>query len=287
MHIDDIKDDPEFAVMTQYGRLYLRPEDVHLKSELLKDPRQAIIDGHLLPSVTNILDVRNKPFLLPWATNIVAKKAVELANNYPERMREAPDKAIRYLKGLATADRDAAAVQGSRVHRAVETLSLGKDMPTGLNPTEMLYVGQWKKWCDLWQPEFLEIEATFYGDGYAGTADFVCKILGHTVIGDVKTTRSGLHIDLSLQLSALANATHMVSNGVTIKNPYTFEAGMGLHLSTQDWSVKQASIRNQTWETFQALRKVWNFHAFEGQLDDNGKFALGASVRDPKQIFFA
>lgn len=286
MHIDEIKDDPEFAVMTQYGRLYLKPENVHLKQTFLKDPRQAILDGMLLPSVTNILDVRNKPFLVPWAAKIVATKAVELANNYPERMKQAPDAAIKYLKGLANADRDAAAQQGSKVHRAVETISLEREMPTGLSPTEMLYVGQWKKWRDAWQPEFLEVEATFFGEGYAGTADFVAKILGHTVIGDLKTTRSGLHIDLSLQLSALANATHMISNGETIKNPYRFEAGVGLHLSTQAWGVKQASISGQTWETFQALRKVWNFHAFEGHLD-NEKFALGSNIADPKGIFFS
>lgn len=286
MHIDEIKDDPEFAVMTEYGRLYLRPEDVPHKELFLKDVRKSIIEGKLLPSVTNILGVRDKPFLVPWAAKLVATKAVEIANTYPERMKQAPEKAIQYLKGLANADRDSAATQGSKVHRAAETLALGNDMPTGLSPAEMFYVDKWKQWRSEWQPEFLEVEATFIGDGYAGTADFVAKIMGHTVIGDLKTTRSGLHIDLSLQLSALANAPYMISNGKTIDNPYRFEAGLGVHLSTQAYHVKQASINGQTWEVFQSLRKVWNFHTFEGHLDNDG-FALGGIVSDPKKIIFS
>lgn len=286
MHIDEIKDDPEFAVMTPYGRLYLRPEHVPNKAELMKDVRQSILDGLLLPSVTNVIGVRDKPFLVPWAAKLVATKAVELANKFPQRMKEAPDAAIRHLKGLANSDRDAAAMQGSKVHRAAETLALGREMPTGLSPAEMFYVDKWKNWRNDWQVEFLEVEATFIGEGYAGTADFVAKIMGHTVIGDLKTTRSGLHIDLSLQLSALANATHMISNGKTIENPYKFEAGIGVHLSTQDYHVKQASIDGQTWEVFQSLRKVWNFHVFEGQLDNN-EFALGSILSDPKQIIFS
>lgn len=285
MHIDEIKDDPEFAVMTPYGRLYLRPEDVPIKNELTKNVRQSILDGKLLPSVTNVLGVRDKPFLVPWAAKIVATKAVELANAYPERMKQAPEKAIQYLKGLANADRDAAATQGSKVHRAAETLALGREMPTGLSPAEMFYVDKWKKWRNDWQVEFLEVEATFIGDGYAGTADFVARIMDRIVIGDLKTTRSGLHIDLSLQLSALANASHMISNGKTIENPYKFAAGIGVHLSTQDYHVKQASIDGQTWEVFKSLRDVWNFHVFEGHLDNN-QYALGQIISDPKQIIF-
>lgn len=286
MHIDEIKDDPEFAVMTPYGRLYLRPEDVPQKELFLKDVRKSIIDGKLLPSVTNIIGVRDKPFLVPWAAKLVATKAVELANAYPQRMKDAPEKAIHYLKGLANADRDSAATQGSKVHRAAETLALGREMPTGLSPAEMFYVEKWKKWRSEWQPEFLEVEATFIGDGYAGTADFVARIMDRIVIGDLKTTRSGLHIDLSLQLSALANASHMISNGKTIENPYRFEAGLGVHLSTQDYHVKQASINGQTLEVFQSLRKVWNFHVFEGHLD-NDSFALGSIISNPKQINFS
>lgn len=286
MHIDEIKDDPEFAVMTPYGRLYLRPEDVPIKNELTKNVRQSILDGKLLPSVTNVLGVRDKPFLVPWAAKIVATKAVELANAYPERMKQAPEKAIQYLKGLANADRDAAATQGSKVHRAAETLALGREMPTGLSPAEMFYVDKWKKWRNDWQVEFLEVEATFIGDGYAGTADFVARIMDRIVIGDLKTTRSGLHIDLSLQLSALANASHMISNGKTIENPYKFAAGIGVHLSTQDYHVKQASIDGQTWEVFKSLRDVWNFHVFEGHLDNN-QYALGQIISDPKQIIFS
>lgn len=286
MHIDEIKDDPEFAVMTPYGRLYLRPEDVPIKDELLKDVRQSILDKKLLPSVTNVLGVRDKPFLVPWTAKIVATEAVNLANNFPQRMKEAPEAAIRYLKGLANKDRDTAALQGSKVHRTAETLALGHEMPTGLSPTEMFYVDKWKQWRSEWQPEFLEVEATFIGDGYAGTADFVAKIMGHTVIGDLKTTRSGLHLDLSLQLSALANASHMISNGKTIENPYRMEAGIGVHLSTQAYHVKQASISGQTWDVFQNLRDTWNFHVFEGHLDD-GSFALGEIVKDPAAIVFS
>ena len=47
--------------------------------------------------------------------------------------------------------------------------------------------------------------------GYAGSFDAVCRIEGERVLLDLKTTRSGVHADVALQLAAYARTEQLIT----------------------------------------------------------------------------
>lgn len=278
------------------GRLYRQPGSEPVPTAASgavilpddKEIQQRIIDGVWMPSITNVLNVRNMPHLVGWAARKAANLAVETEQKYPGRIAAEPRKAFAYFASAADRDRDAAAVQGTLVHEACEFLAKGEQPPKPLTDIQQKYVDNWKRWADEWQPEFIALEATVFGTtpqglAYAGTTDFIAKINGMVTIGDIKTTRSGLHIDLALQLSAAAHAQRVSFDDRTFSPMLDIEAAIGLHLSPERYRVAPVQLDGQVWDTFCALRSAWNFHVFHGHLD-NGKNALGGFLSGPEAL---
>lgn len=190
--------DPVLAIAAdeKIGRLYRKP-GFELPDELpLATIKELVRAGNLVPSTTNIISVRNSPFLVPWASRLVAKEAVEMARKDPTkfvtRVRANPFGAIDYFKETANRERDFWGNQGSRIHLACELLAKGEDISDmSLTPYEQQSIDKWKEWLDNFQPEFMHLEVTGFGTteeklGYAHTTDFIAKINQKTVIGDYK-----------------------------------------------------------------------------------------------------
>jgi hypothetical protein len=247
------------------GRLYRHPEqplpdDVRYDDNgrpylRHRDAQAHLLSGRLLPSITNVIGVRDKPHLLRWTGKMVAQEAVRIAQQYPERITASPAKAVDYLKEAANRDRDGAAEQGDAVHNACEDLARGLPCPA-LPPAQMLYVDAWKAWLDRWQPEFLALEATVYGRAgglnYAGTGDLIFRAAGLTIAADYKTTRSGIHADVALQLSAIAHAAQMSPDNETLAPMLSVDAGVAIHLSPEGYQVKPVVLDEDVWEVFRA-----------------------------------
>ena len=279
------------------GRVYRRPGtplpdrvqyDDHGQPFLRhRDAAAAIREGVLIPSITNVLDVQNAPHLLGWTAKKTATAAVEVAAQWPDLLVQKPSEAISYLKGAADRDRDEAAERGSRVHDACEALALGRECPPR-SEHEMKYVDAWKAFCDRWQPEFLHTEITVFGQTpsglpYAGTGDLVFRANGLTILGDYKATRSGLHVPVAMQTSALAHADHMTPDNETLVPMIPVDAGVAIHLDPEGYQVKPVVLGGQTWRTFCGLREAWDFHVLEGDLLD-GRKALGQALRGPEAV---
>lgn len=236
---------------------------------------KGVREGEFVPSVTNVIDALGKPYLVTWGAKVALERALEVERSHPGYMLQKPKQAVAYLKKENERIRDAAAEQGTRVHEACEYLARGmalSDLPgEPLNEREMLYVDSWKRWADVWQPEFVALEATFFGEtsrglGYAGTADFVAHINGLLVIGDIKTTNSGLHNEVALQLTALSRSRQYVTDDDELAPTPKFDAAIALHVSPDLFHVKEASMSDETWGVFEGLRHAWDFKAFEGAL---------------------
>ena len=200
--------DPKLAIPAPapIGRLYRLPgsEPLTVRSNgtvILprKDEIQRRIEaGVWSPSITNVIDLLNKPHLVTWGAKVAIQRIIDVERKHPGLTLQKPDQAIAYYKVEHERQRDAAADKGTAVHAACELLSNERDLAElaiPLSSEEMLHVESWLRWRERWNPEFLATEVTVFGvtgDGlrYAGTADFVARIGGKTVAGDLKTTRS-------------------------------------------------------------------------------------------------
>lgn len=80
------------------------------------------------------------------------------------------------------------------------------------------------------------------------------------------TNKKGLGIDVSLQLAASARFDFIVpDNEVAVDAPRP-DRGFGIHLNADRVTMREVDISDARWETFQYLREVWEFNAFEGTL---------------------
>lgn len=96
-----------------------------------------------------------------------------------------------------------AATRGTDVHEALESwFNTGKiDM---VDPVTLPYLQQALKWAMEWKPEVLYLEPEVVGDGYAGSIDWIMRIVVDgvplNVLGDYKT--GGVFESAAMQLAA-------------------------------------------------------------------------------------
>lgn len=251
---------PALAISTQYGRLYRRPE-TPLNS--VSDVDAALEANLLMPSVTNVIDTLNKPFLSNWYAKRAAEDAVQVIQDHPGLVQKKPQEAIKWISGAARRTARTAADLGDTVHNYVELLAQGVEPTEVLDDVAAKYVDSWKRFIEDKSPEFLYLEATVFGEvegtgkAYAGTADFIAKIDGKLIVGDYKTGRS-VHAEASLQLSALSHGTHLTTPDGIIEMP-KLDGECVVHLSPNGYSIWDTTQSDRAWSVFSGLRELWDF----------------------------
>ena len=229
---------PELSIASKnYGRLYRMPETQIDSININNDEsiKQNIIDGHLMPSITNVISIKNSPFLMPWATRLVAQEAVNIAQKWPHKLTSEPSKAIGYLKETANRERDFWANQGSRIHYACEMIARGEDVDLSeYTDYEKASIAEWRHWVKEFSPKFIAMERTGFGttpDGlnFAGTSDFIAEINGKTVIGDYKCVTDDTFVTLAS--GAKIKAKYIVAGDELV----AWTEDKGLHVSTVDY----------------------------------------------------
>lgn len=279
---------PRLALATSMGRLYRRPEID--EGSLPAAIEQALTEGLLVPSVTNVIDVFNKPFLQTWYAKRAAEDAIDVVKNHPGLIEQKPYKALTYIKGAAERTSKAAADLGDEVHNTVEALARGESVT--ISPRTRGYVDAWHRFVEDFRPEFLHLEATCYGVvpsetgdlGYAGTADFIARINGLTVVGDYKTGRS-IHTEAALQLSALAHATRITNADETgLLDMPTIDGGVVLHLTASGYKLLAVDTFGPAWDAFMQARRAWDFH--QANLSSRGPLFFGPALSGPDQLSF-
>ncbi len=178
------------------GRVYREPSNT--KEYKRNEIPEAIYNGELVPSITNVLDVKNIPYLQQWAATKTAREAIRIGQRWPEKFRTDAIAAERYLKNLHNEDLKAAATRGTNVHQAMELLALGQKIPNTLTEDERKCVISGEKFFSDFNPIFKHVEVTGFGTTssglkFAGTTDFIAdfslsKQRTITVAGDYKCT---------------------------------------------------------------------------------------------------
>ncbi|MGO1048816.1 hypothetical protein [Crossiella sp. CA198] len=220
-----------------------------------------------VPGVTSVVGMLPKSFLTAWAAKKTAESAVEfLGEVVGIAMRDRPA-AIDFLKRSYRRDTAAAADIGTEVHEVCERLARGQAVGR-LHPDIEVFATGFREFLETYQPEWLELEATVWSEryGYAGSFDWIARIGSDIVIGDNKTTRSGVHADVALQLAAYAHADYILRPDGT-RDPLpeiTSAAVLHLRPDTDDptqpaWKLVPIRIEQDVFDAFLSLREVFRW----------------------------
>lgn len=234
--------------------------------------------NEFIPGVTSTIGNLPKPFLKTWGQKLVAIDAVEKREQVARLAAVDPDAAIDWLKKAPDRFTAHSAKIGKIAHGLFEELSLGNDI--GKVDAELQpFVDHFKDYLDTLQPEFLLLEEGIWDEehGYAGTFDAVVRYncpeitwldgddVEHELVGvawqDSKTTRSGVHPEVGLQLAAYRHARYILrEDGTTLKNkPGDFATV--LHVRPEGWELIPVLAGKAELEVFHNLRKTTDYLA--------------------------
>jgi hypothetical protein len=211
-------------------------------------------DGDLVPSITNIIGVMDKPAIPRWAAKLVAENAWKMRHSL-DAMGE--DECIDVLKGSPWRKSGRAAERGSSVHDYLECVAAGRALPDDLSPEAQTYIPAVEAFLYDHRPEFLHTEFTVFGDGYAGTGDFIARIGGQTVIGDYKTSKA-LYREVALQLAALRHANFVVV-GDDLEPMPQVDGTVGVLFTPSGYEVRPVKSGPEVFDAFLGCLAAWHF----------------------------
>lgn len=247
---------------------------------ITNDSHRRYIDpstNEFIPGVTSIIGNLPKPFLQAWAAKTVAQMAVRDLPAITNLANHDPEAAVEWLKSAPRRDTAQAAKVGREAHEVFEQLALGNPV-FNLPDYLQIYADHFKDYLDTLQPEFLLTEEGVWDrtHNYAGTFDAVVRYNNPDVttmdvegnetalVGvahqDNKTTRSGVHAEVSLQLAAYSHAEYLVrDDGSTVRNKPS-DLAMVLHVRPEGWRLVPVRAGYRELIMFRTLIEVskWN-----------------------------
>ena len=161
------------------------------------------INNNKIPGTTSILQVINKPALIPWAVGEACKYLQTIlipGKSYDElEIKDMLDQA----KWAHRRKKDTAADIGVFVHQWCEDYITGKNPPMPINENIRNGVQAFLDWQKANQVAFHLAEQVVYSKeyNYAGTFDFTATLNGELMLGDFKTS-SGIYDEMFFQTAA-------------------------------------------------------------------------------------
>ena len=214
--------------------------------------------GELVPSVTNVIGILDKPALPRWSAKMVAETAYRMRHALPE-MDES--EAVDMLKGSPWSKSKRAADRGTDIHGYLEA-RLNNWEPEELSDE----AEQYRAAADDWLGQDIEIiatEQTMFHPGYAGTCDLVARIDGVLTVADFKTGKA-IYDEAALQLAALFGCHHdqhgdplawTNSDGTPTETPQL----MAIRIGVEGFETKVVADPLACLRTFDALRYAWEW----------------------------
>lgn len=210
------------------------------------------VSGDLVPSVTNIIGILDKPALPRWAARETAKAAWSMRQSL-DAMGEV--EAVDVLKGAPWRRSGRAADRGTSIHAWLECALLGETLPY-LEGESLEYVDAARGWLERWQPVTIATEVTMFAPTYAGTADALVSIDGEVWLIDFKTS-SGLYPEVALQLAALADCPIAFINGEAREAESIDRLGAVRIGRDGEWEMREIVYPTQSLDGFYAALNLW------------------------------
>jgi hypothetical protein len=241
---------PSMAIDTPNGRYYQHPRT-----------------ERAVPSITNIIGMKDKPALVGWAAKMSAEFAMDNLESIKGLERQA---GIDLIKGARWRSSNSAAAKGDEVHGWIDdwikagSPDIAKWTPDGFADAHFTPKNMWKQFCAFtrkYNPTWLASEFTVWNEkvGYAGTGDWIARIGNHVVYGDNKTG-NGIYPEVGLQISALVYADHMFdTNGEEVALPKC-DKGAVLHVRPRFSRLSPLNHLDKCFAAFCGLREVFEWH---------------------------
>lgn len=237
---------PALSISTPHGRHYVRPGG-----------------SKPLPSVTNIIGMKDKPGLPRWAAKMVA----EFTADNLDTVSKIRDRAavIDLLKGAPWRSSRNAADRGDAVHTWVDRYVKG-DAPTEeeVRAANRAEQGMWRQFLGItarYGIQYVQSEFTAWSDthGYAGTADWMAKV-GDVplLLGDTKTGKN-VYPEVGMQLAAIANADVLLEPDGTERPVPKFDRFAVLHVRPTFARLQPVTRIPECFKAFLALRQVFEW----------------------------
>lgn len=213
------------------------------------------------PGVTTITNVLDKPALINWKLEGVARSAIEQAERLIEdRESGKTEAAVKYLTTLSTTAMD----RGQRIHQAIEwVLHRAEGIP--IDPRDVAAVEGARLWLNQMAVRPLHVEAYLINEtlGYGGTLDLIAEIDGETWLLDWKTGKSvawpsgDVYEDHRLQLAAYANAEFIARVADPERHPLPAIDRYGIvHVTDGGTRLYEAFVTEADWHAFRACLYV-------------------------------
>ena len=217
--------------------------------------------GPLYPSVTTILQIKDKPALVGWAKRETAACAVRNLDVLERMVRSGgAQAAVDWLKRIPDYARDASADLGSAVHAAAEAIARGESTPVA-DDVRPFIAAYRRDFLDVFQPRFLALEAMVCSPRYeyGGTADAFAEIDGEIWLLDYKTG-AGVYPDTALQLGGLARAQFIGQPGDPTQYPVPFATRFGvLHIRPEGARLLPVVVNRETVAAFLDARRLFGW----------------------------
>jgi hypothetical protein len=235
--------------------------------------------GDFIPGVTSTIDNLPKPFLKAWGQKLVAQEAVAKQTQVANLAAVDEEAAVDWLKKAPNRFTAHAAKIGKIAHGYFEELSLGNALGK-IDPELQPFVDHFKDYLDTLQPEFILLEEGVWSEehDYAGTFDAVARynlpdltikrstpagIMESPLVGvawqDNKTTRSGVHPEVGLQLAAYRHAEYILRADGTVATNRPGDFALVLHVRPEGWELIPVEAGQRELDVFLHLRAITDY----------------------------
>ncbi len=247
--------DPALAQKTAQGRFYRHPRD-----------------GRMVPSITNIKDMKSIKGLPAWAAREAATYA---ADNIANLANLPHDDIIQLVKGAPFrrgSGRDQSSLVGDIVHEWIDQDARGQEVDISYyvdREGERQRPPQTARWMwnsyqtivEYYNPLWTISEFTVWSHefGYAGTGDLAGYIKGgkELTLVDTKTGKNA-YPDMAMQLAALSHADCIVEPDGTEHPLPQFQRYAIMHIRPRFAELIPVEHIEEWWKAFLGLKMVFD-----------------------------
>jgi len=237
--------------------------------------RYYTIDGKKVPSVTTILNVINKPQLIPWAVRTTRDyiKQELFAFKRADSFKELDlDNLLASSAKEHDKVRTAAADRGIAVHSSIASY-IGNKSSVALSDPIIIEFCKWQEAAQF-EPIASERLVFSHEHGYAGTADLIGTVNGRLTVLDIKTGR-GVYPEYKLQLAAYAVAWGEMTGHFP-------EVCMNLHVRSEltitEANTFTAAELFPLFQTFLAAKRLFEWQSEQPSANHRRSVSIGQKV---------